>query len=404
MTMSGIGGMSGVERYITELVDGLMQFRDVKIALIQFLNDKSQIFIRKQKLDGYTKITVPLPVAINEIISNPYWMQRYCRNVYHLLEDEFKNKQNCILHLNTLNLMDFALYVKSKIECKIVSHIHCIPWKGLYNLNKHRFNYLYNKYYILQDYTCREEFIHRNYEVDTYCRSDAIVCVTNCAREFIKHFYKTNLPIYVISNGIQDQYKDTKTIINNNSISCIYVGNMSESKGLSFILETLDTVRKQGFNVTLRIAGKCLGTKKSELEIQYPLLDIHFLGEIPLAELCIYYKSSDIGLIASLQEQCSYAAIEMMMNALPVVVTDVDGLSEMFVDNYNALKTNVKFSPILGLKVDTKQMSENIIKLIKDYKLRKKLGNHSRIRYLTFFSLDKMILATYKMYHKVLNI
>lgn len=45
----------------------------------------------------------------------------------------------------------------------------------------------------------------------------------------------------------------------------------------------------------------------------------------------------------SLQEQHSYAAIEMAMFGMPMIITAVDGLDEMFVDEISCLKVNTLF-------------------------------------------------------------
>ena len=45
---------------------------------------------------------------------------------------------------------------------------------------------------------------------------------------------------------------------------------------------------------------------------------------------------SDIGVISSYYEQCTYVGIEMMMHKLPVVASDGFGIKNMFQANVNA--------------------------------------------------------------------
>lgn len=59
-----------------------------------------------------------------------------------------------------------------------------------------------------------------------------------------------------------------------------------------------------------------------------------------LEDLSYPYSICDIGLIMSLQEQRSYATIEMVMFGMSMIITVVDGLDEMFVDEISCLKVN----------------------------------------------------------------
>lgn len=59
-----------------------------------------------------------------------------------------------------------------------------------------------------------------------------------------------------------------------------------------------------------------------------------------LEDLSYPYSICDIGLMVSLQEQHSYATIEMVMFGMPMIITAVDGLDEMFVDEVSSLKVN----------------------------------------------------------------
>lgn len=399
MSMSGSGTVSGVDRYVDELAQGMSMKPDMRVVLLKFRRDKKHIFIRQEEKNGYVRITVPLPVNLSEIISQPYWMGKYCKHVFELLKEEFQNKERCVLHLNTLNLIDFALYVKSRIPCKIVSHLHCIPWKGLYNTDKNRFNRLFQSYYYRKLYSPSRLYVFRDYEERSYKESDAIVCVTSCARDFLRNLFPVLPPVFVVRNGIRDLGGEKKyTLSSEKEIKCIYAGNMNASKGLHFILRALQLVYEKGRRPRLYIAGACSEDIQVRLKMSYPNIRLDFLGELSLEQLCTFYRKCDLGIIASLQEQCSYVAIEMMMSGLPVVTTDVDGLSEMFVDRYNSLKTKVNFSRVSGLEVDVFQMCRQIVRLIDNPKLRHKMGLHARARFSNCFSSDAMIEDTYCIY------
>jgi len=125
------------------------------------------------------------------------------------------------------------------------------------------------------------------------------------------------------------------------------------------------------------------------------------VGCISFHELIKYYRRCDAGIIASLQEQSSYVAIEMAMFGLPIITTAVDGLDEMFTDNVNALKVNTRFSLFFGLTADVDTIADKIIILIENRQLRLLLGKNVRYLYESDFTLKRMIQQTVAVYHEV---
>ena len=86
------------------------------------------------------------------------------------------------------------------------------------------------------------------------------------------------------------------------------------------------------------------------------------------------------------------------MAGLPVITTDVDGLDELFIDGYNGTKIPVTFNAKHGLQVDVIKMSEAIIQLGRNAKLRKQMGRNARKQYLKRHSLKQMIGSMKEIY------
>lgn len=148
MDMSHANNTSGVDRYMGTLLKGLQNYPFIKVHWIHLRHDLSILFHSEEQTPFYTKITIPLPQQFNEIILKKFWINRYNEQVYRIIRDLFEKKKNIILHIHTLNLIDLAIFIRTKIGCKIITHLHCIPWKGLYNSDTQRFNELYNLIYI----------------------------------------------------------------------------------------------------------------------------------------------------------------------------------------------------------------------------------------------------------------
>ena len=406
MDMASAENTTGVDRYINTLVKGLEIYPFISVCWIHLIQDNSLLFHTEEKYEHYTRITIPLPQQFNEIINERFWIRKYNEQVYRLVKHLFILMQNCILHTHTLNLIDLAVFIREHKQCKVITHLHCISWKGYYNTNTQKFNELYNKMY-LQNVTKIDShsFISNNCELHSYTKSNHIICVTRCAVDFLKKLItKPNDNITIIPNGINDCFNE-KSINNKrtHTFNLLYVGVISDSKGLSYILEALRKVSKQGYNVSLTVAGKSTEAVKAKIKKENKDLTLNLLGRISFEELINYYTESDAGVIASLQEQSSYVAIEMAMFGLPVITTAVDGLDEIFTDNVNSLKVNTLFSRAMGLSADVDMMANKIIMLIEDHELREQLSKNVRELYQNELTLQHMMISTVNAYKKVIG-
>lgn len=408
--ISHASNTSGVDRYVSMLISGLQDVADINVHWIHLRNDNALLFPKEEKATRCTKFSIPLPQQYNTIITERFWIQKYNEQVYRLIKHLFERKENCIIHLHTLNLIDLAVYIRELIGCKIITHLHCIPWKGLYNSDKKHFNRLYELTYTDAGKTEKpnsEIYVTNNCELQSYAAPDALLCVTDCAVDFLKnciHNYSNN--IHVIPNGINNFYQLSKRQKNKtpqDEFHCLYVGAVSESKGIMYILKALRMVQEQGYNISLSIAGTYVPAFLQNIKQNYPDLKIELKGRIPFDELKDLYAACDIGIIASLQEQSSYVAIEMAMFGLPIITTAVDGLDEIFTDGENSLKVNTKFSSVFGLSVDIGRMASQLIRLINDEKLRKKISENARKLYEQKLNLELMINRTVHVYRKLIQ-
>jgi len=409
LDMSNKHNTSGVDRYLSTLLTGLENYPFVHVYRIQLIKGDAILFHIERKKKNYTQVIIPLPQQTDEIINQRYWFQKYNEQIFCFIRHLFENKPNRIIHIHTLNLIALASYINSQLPCKILMHLHCIPWKDFYNKSRKKFNNLYTAYYLntntLPD---KELFFTNNCEDESYTAPDQIICVTQCAGQFLQKIM--NVPderICVIANGIDDLENDFKCKIRRKNTSdtyqCLFVGVHIESKGIFYILKALRKVQAQGYQICLNMAGYCNQQTYKQIKEEYKDLRVNLLGLIPFEELQRYYRESDFGIIASLLEQCSYVAIEMAMFGLPIVATAVDGLDEMFTDEVNALKVNTKFSKVFGLSVDTDDLAEKIIALIENNDLWIQLGINARELYEKKFNIENMMEQTVAVYKKLIE-
>ena len=115
------------------------------------------------------------------------------------------------------------------------------------------------------------------------------------------------------------------------------VGRLSVEKGYSFLIDAVDRLLKEGYNISLLIIGE--GNIRGDLEAQIERLGlqdrIHLAGyQSNTIEL---YRAMDLFVLASLREGMPNALLEAMAMEVPVVVTKVGGIPQVICDRENGL-------------------------------------------------------------------
>ena len=169
----------------------------------------------------------------------------------------------------------------------------------------------------------------------------------------------------------------------------ISIGRLEKVKDHRTLLSALSILAKKGLDFSCLLVGD--GSLKRELvELSHRLgLDgkCHFLGtrdDIP--ELL---SISDIFVFSSLFEGLPRAIMEAMAASLPVVATDVGGVSELVGDGVTG---------ILVPPGDGEAMASGIQKLLQDSDLRERMGASGLKKIKEEFSFDEMADRIEKIY------
>lgn len=405
--MTGASSVSGVDRYMEMLsiyMGSVEQQDEIRVLRICLISDDTRL---RPSIEtrGVRCLYIPLPCHVDAIIDEGAWMHRYGGHVLKIVQEYIDLDLPTIIHIHTLNLVDIALALKAQIKrAKIITHLHCIPWKGWINRNLSTFLRLYSVYYDNDGEVDPELFRTNRAELESYCRADHIVCLTECAQRFVSRICKGRpVPLSLIPNGLSDLSEgESRSYEASDKVKLVFIGALTRGKGLHYVLDAMCIAQRQGVSLQLDVAGASSGDVAKWIQEGYPDLEVYLHGSLNREEVVSLYKQADIGIIASLQEQCSYVAIEMAMMGLPIITTAVDGLDEMFTDEVNALKVLVSFSRVRGLRPDVAYMSECIVRLAKDKALRERLGRGARELYLERYTLDKMGRETMRLYDELL--
>ena len=192
----------------------------------------------------------------------------------------------------------------------------------------------------------------------------------------------SNNPINNIKSPIKQKYK-----ITDNTKIILMIGNFHPRKGHKYLINAMVDVFTKYKNLNLFIIGS--GTKEETAYLKslvsgFKWADkIHFTGFV--SDISKYMSIADIIVIPSQEhESFGLTAIEAMSYGIPIVATNIGGLPETIGDNgYCGFHTDVKDMP---------GFSKNILRLIEDATLAKKMGENGIKRVNELFKPDRMAM------------
>ncbi|MDD4591782.1 MAG: glycosyltransferase family 4 protein [Petrimonas sp.] len=372
----------------------------------EVLKSKSRHNIRVHHLIFQTYKCLPKVIVKDDCFTALLYLPKHIVNVkrykplyfdliVHLLSPCISSMQNIVWHLNHLNLPGIVQILQDRLGGKYLLAFHCLPWKYSISRNFERYTKL--------------ELLYRNKQFDDfrkeensgfdYNKPDKIICMSESARCFLEKIHKVDpFKITKIYNGIDIETFQMKR----DELTILYSGRITKDKGVLDLLDAVDEiVRSTDYYPKIKFAGYC-HIPKHKILSEYSNLNIEFINQVDLESLKKVYATATFGVVPSLHEQCSYTAIEMAAFGLPMIVSDVDALSEMFEDHKTVLFNKLVFNPGVGLYADKKLFVKNIIEMIENKELRNKMGNNLRRLFKEKFT-GVMCEFTYNVYESLFN-
>jgi len=175
-----------------------------------------------------------------------------------------------------------------------------------------------------------------------------------------------------------------------------FVGRITPDKGIKILTDSFVHLQQQHKNVRLLLAGrfdKVRETLDSETAktIEYNK-KIHWVGYVknPVS----FYAAMDMFVLPSRREGFPISPLEAAAMKLPTIASNVTGCTDAVVDGVTGLLVEVD---------DTEQLYQAMLKLVKEPKLRKRLGRQGRQRVVNYFPSDILIREHVKLYNKLIK-
>lgn len=376
---------SGVKTYIEDLVLYFQKKNNLIIYEI-FLNNEYKEFkiIYLKKLN---KIYIPEN-------KHSYLNAKYNVRAAQLIKIYFPDLKNIIIHANGPAHLLFAQQLKQIYQCPVLFTCHFLL--GFYSYC--------SKYPRRNIDKLIKKFDGLNFE--TLKSSDHIICVTEFTRKvLIKHLNVDSDKISVIHNykKIQNKNKNNVNYLKQKygfrpeDRIILFVGRLEERKGVDNLITVFERLSSRFDNIRLIIAGS--GDYDKYLSIVHKYFGkIHFIGNLPKDILYDFYRISEIGIVPSRFEQCSYVVIEMINFNLPIIASNVPGLTELFTQNKTALLCKMKKSPLISnsLEIDEDSLTDKITFLLNNRSFGIKMANYAMKKLGEYKNMGEDTYCIYK--------
>lgn len=162
--------------------------------------------------------------------------------------------------------------------------------------------------------------------------ADRVIVFSNTQSGLVQNRYGVKkINIAIIPNGVGEEYfyREVRPVPKDR-LQLLYVGRLSVQKRVDRLIDMLALLK---IPVQLTIVGD--GEEKEKLEAQahrLGLINVTFEGKKNGEELRAYYRNADVFVIASDVEGMPLVVLEAMASGLPIVASNVLGLSELVAD------------------------------------------------------------------------
>jgi glycosyltransferase involved in cell wall biosynthesis len=234
-------------------------------------------------------------------------------------------------------------------------------------------------------------------------RASSILTVSNYINHEFQHFIPKidKNKIKTIYNGIDEKFKPypneaqkLKEKLNINGPVLLYIGRITQYKGVKNIIEAYKLVKNDYPNINLVIGGKPDFLMEKEYNHWvYDYKDVRFLGFIPEIDIPFYYSMGDIFITySSSSEGFGLTSLEAISCGTPVICSEISVYKEILEDH--ALFVPPR-NPI--------KLAEKIILLLRDDKLRYQLVNDARL-YIQKYSWNVVGKRLENEYEKLISL
>jgi glycosyltransferase involved in cell wall biosynthesis len=306
------------------------------------------------------------------------------------LKKVFKEEKIDVVHIILpMSGAVMAIRAARALGIKIVAHSHSQPENLFMEMPKiiqPTLNNLWNRYLIW-----------------TYEKAESLIYPSPLAQSLLNKLSKKNQPSTVISNGINLNHFQPMDVgdfherfkIPEDKVKLLFVGRLFPEKSVDTLIKAMPHIVKKYPNTHLMLVGA--GHLRPKLEKLTASLKmekcITFLGFISEEDKILAFNASDIFILPSLAELEGMVVLEAMACGKPIIISDAEmSASRFFVDG----------NGFLFKTLDHQDLAEQILKLVTDEDLRKKMSESS-LEKVKNYDANKSVDLLEEVYYKALD-
>jgi glycosyltransferase involved in cell wall biosynthesis len=282
-----------------------------------------------------------------------------------------------------------AIRAAHALNIKIVAHSHSQPENLFMDAPKFiqpTMNNLWNKYLSW-----------------VYGKAESVIFPSELARSLLEKLNEKGQPSDVISNGINLEHFKMMDVgdfhirfgIPEEKVKLLFVGRLFPEKSVDTLIKAVPHIIKKHPNTHIMLAGAGHQREKLEKLVQSLGVSKHitFLGLVSDEDKVHAYNASDIFILPSLAELEGMVVLEAMACGKPIIISDAGmSASRYFVDGNGFLfKTK-----------NHEHLAEQVLKLITDADLRKKMGEKSSENAKNY-DIHKSVEKLEEVYYKAIT-
>lgn len=295
------------------------------------------------------------------------------KDFYHYYKIHKKYKPDIIIsHFVGVNISSIVSKILSLWKTKVFVYYHTLS-EQIIKDNKKKISI------IKKIKKIRKKYLYKLF-VDT------VLCPSRTSEIDLNNFYGI-FKSKVVLNPTSDRYKSKN--IDFSSIKISFLGRIDPSKGVFQLIESFKMYVNS--NSKTRIVLEIAGTGSMDTQLKESIAgcsNISYKGRINYDEVDCYINNSHFMIIPSLNDAFNVVAIESLMNATPVLITNSTGVSEYLKDEECCYKFNVNTEEFIRIF----QKVEEITLL--DYKI---MSEKSRATFLNNFTIEKYCDSMYSL-------
>jgi glycosyltransferase involved in cell wall biosynthesis len=204
--------------------------------------------------------------------------------------------------------------------------------------------------------------------------------------------------LVTVYNGVRDLGENSTKIASNTEgvmsrVEMVMSARFQSQKDHETLIKALIPLKNEYFHLHLLGDGTETLADIQALVAEHGLSEkVSFIGFTP--DVVNYLKQADICILMSHSEGLPLSILEAMSIGLPIIASNVGGISKQVQQGYNGFLVERK---------DIEDLTEKIKLLMNNPTLRREMGKNSRSLYEKEFQLDKMVDKTLVVYQSILK-